>query len=153
MSQNTQEDSKGIPSVVQPGSVLHGSLPNALSEKLTRSKKPATQGAYSDIYKGSLEWNGAEIAVCIKVLRRCNLETPCVDPNITVEDRFERVRHLRSLRTACLSHKVTRESEGKPKFGQLQITQMFLNSMGTKWTRILLCLFPLGPAVEICPHI
>ncbi|KAG9040747.1 hypothetical protein FS837_000234 [Tulasnella sp. UAMH 9824] len=89
MSQNTQEDTKEIFSVVQPGSVLQGSLPKPLSGKLTKSKKPATQGAYSDIYKGSLDLNGVEVAVCIKVLRRCNVETPC-DNVTSVEDRFER---------------------------------------------------------------
>ncbi|KAG9044751.1 hypothetical protein FS837_007575 [Tulasnella sp. UAMH 9824] len=91
MSHSTQEYNEEIPSVVQPGSVWQGSLPQPLSGKLRKPKKPTTQGAYSDIYKGSMNLNGVEGAVCIKVLRRSNLDAPCDNPDVmSVEERFAR---------------------------------------------------------------
>lgn len=97
MSHNTQSDSKELSSIVQPGSTLQAYLPDPLFGELELSEKPVAQGAYSDIYRGLLKQNGVETAVhvCVKKLRKCGMEGKCADPNITVEDRFERVRCLR----------------------------------------------------------
>lgn len=92
ISQNIQEDSTIISSLLQPGYLLND-MPDPLAGIL-KLESQTRVGAYSDIYKGIWRYDGRERVVCIKCLRNTAPATDPACPNLTQGERFERVRCL-----------------------------------------------------------